>query len=180
MIEEWKTIEGYGGLYDVSTFGRVRSRAKKAEGIILKQNITRFGYARVALYDNNKATHCAVHRLVLQAFRPCDNPKMQVNHLDENKLNNSLDNLEWVTCRENINYGTRNERVSEILINHPKKCKAVLCVETNIVYPSTREAERQTGIEHSRITNVCKEKIRYWDGKPCKDKTAGGFHWRYA
>lgn len=180
MMEEWKTIEGYNGLYEVSTMGRVRSCAKKKEGIFLKQSINRFGYCRVALYDNKKPKYHSVHRLVLQTFKPCDNPKMQVNHLDENKLNNSVDNLEWVSCERNINYGTRNDKVSKALTNHPKKCKPVLCVETNIIYPSTREAERQTGVNHSKITNVCKGNVRYFNGKPYIDKTAGGFHWQYA
>lgn len=98
MIELWKDIEGYEGLYQVSNLGRVKSLKK---GKILKQHDNGKGYMQVGLWKNNKGKCYYVHRLVSEAF--VDNPenKPQINHKDKNKTNNCVYNLEWVTCKEN-------------------------------------------------------------------------------
>ena len=100
----WKPIDDYEGLYEVSSDGRVRSlyRYKKE----LKPNIGRGGYYYIQLWNKGKCKCVSIHRLVAEAF--CDNPERKpfVNHIDENKLNNNVENLEWVTHKENCNHGT--------------------------------------------------------------------------
>ena len=110
--EVWKDIEGYEGLYQVSTCGNIKSLARivhsekrgdyKIKEKILKQSDTTTGYKKVELCkDNEKRKSFKVHRLVAQAFIPNPNNKPEVNHIDGNKINNNIDNLEWVTSSEN-------------------------------------------------------------------------------
>lgn len=120
MIEEWRPIEGYEGIYEVSSYGRVRSldryvrcksksyRLKK--GSILSPAKDKNGYLKVVLSCNRKCNTINVHRLVAQAFIPNPDNLPEVNHKDEDKTNNSVDNLEWCNHSYNINYGTRKER----------------------------------------------------------------------
>lgn len=116
-MEIWKDIEGYEGLYQVSNLGRIKSlKRQKSNGKnlvyidekILTQNITNWGYYRVALYKNGIRKYHRVHRLVATAFLPNPENKEQVNHIDGNKLNNNLDNLEWSTRIENIHHAKIN------------------------------------------------------------------------
>lgn len=105
----WKAIPGYEGLYEVSNEGIVRSvyRYKRE----LKPMISNCGYQRVDLFKNKKRRQYSVHRLVATCF--CEQPAGAnvVNHKDENKLNNKADNLEWVTTKENNNYGNRLKKM---------------------------------------------------------------------
>jgi hypothetical protein len=107
MEEEWRDIVGYEGLYQVSNLGRVKSlfRYKK----LLKPRIMQQYYS-VCLWKDKKPKHMRVHRLVGMAFIPNPNDYPCINHKDENKLNNCVDNLEWCTHKYNANYGTRIER----------------------------------------------------------------------
>ena len=88
---------------------------------------------------------------------------LQVNHCDENKQNNCLNNLEWCDAKYNNNYGTRNQRAAVAI------SKKVRCIETGVIYESLTEASRQTSIAVSSISECCNG----------KRKTAGGFHWEY-
>lgn len=115
-MEEWRSIQGYEGLYEVSSYGRVKSleRYKSNNGGIqlLKEKIlrphnTKKGYLTVQL-RNKRFT---VHRLVAQAFIPNPDNLPQVNHKDEDKTNNNVTNLEWCTAKYNSNYGTAIERM---------------------------------------------------------------------
>lgn len=165
MSEEiWKDIAGYEGKYQVSNFGRVKSLNYNRTG---NEQIRKpdkvCGYLRVGLWKDGKEDKQFIHRLVLEAFVPNLDNLPEVNHKDENPENNRLDNLEWISHKDNIKYGTRNERVAK------KLSKPVLCVETGIVYSSSMEAERQSGVNQSHIIQCCK-----W-----KRKTTGGCHWRY-
>ena len=115
MTEEiWKDIKGYEG-YQVSNFGNVRSlnynKTKKIK--ILIPSLDNYGYNYLLLYKNSKRKHFTVHRLVAQAFIPNPNNLPQVNHKDEDKTNNCVENLEWCTNKYNCNYGTRNVRIKE-------------------------------------------------------------------
>lgn len=114
MDEVWKDIEGYEGLYQVSNTGQVKSLNYNQTGEIkvLKQGNAK-GYKRVGLFKNGKTKQYSVHRLVALAFisNPDDLP--MVNHKDEDKTNNNVNNLEWCTHEYNMSYGTRNERISK-------------------------------------------------------------------
>ena len=115
MKETWKDIEGYEGLYQVSNLGKVKSLNynKTSESKLLKLQKNSNGYTRVVLYKNRKPKVCLVHRLVAQAFIPNPNNLPQINHKDEDKANNSVDNLEWCTYLYNNTYGTAIERATE-------------------------------------------------------------------
>ena len=110
--EVWKDVEGYEGLYQISNFGNVKSLARivhsekrsdyKIKEKILKQSDTTTGYKKVELHKGNeKRKSFKVHRLVAQAFIPNPENKLEVNHIDGNKHNNNVNNLEWVTSSEN-------------------------------------------------------------------------------
>ena len=96
-----------------------------------------------------------------EAFIPNPDELPEVNHKDENRNNNCVDNLEWCDKTYNNNYGNHTTRF----------CKLVLCVETKIIYSSSHEASRQTGVNRGNICNVCRNH-KY-------NKTAGGYHWKY-
>ena len=174
------------GLYQVSNSGVVRSldRPRKnydintgefteimIKGKYLKPRITPFGYKTVLLSKNSKRKWHFVHRLVAEAFIENPDNLPFIKHKDEDKLNNNIENLEWCTHKYNDNYGTRNERLSKTKINNTYNTKSVQCIETGKIYPSTREAERQTGIRNTNISACCRKEYGY--------KTAGGFHWKY-
>ena len=110
--EVWKDIPGYETLYQVSNFGQVKSLNYRRSGKerILKQGLEYQGYYRVCLRKNNKNNWFLVHRLVATAFIPNHDNLPCVNHKDENKDNNHVDNLEWCTYQYNNNYGTLKER----------------------------------------------------------------------
>lgn len=158
---EWKDIEGYEGLYQVSEYGDVKSINYNRTGReqIMKQRMNDSGYCRVALTKNGTRKDYFVHRLVAEAF--CDGYEegFQVNHMDECKTNNHYSNLEWCSAQYNSNYGTRNERIS----------KRVLCVELDMEFESTRSAAREMGYDNSNIAKCCNGKT----------KTYKGYHWKY-
>lgn len=106
--EVWKPIEGFEGLYEVSNFGRVKSLTRYKK--IIKPLVTNVGYYQYQLWHKGVCRVASAHRLVAQAFIPNPEGKPIVNHIDENKLNNSVENLEWVTHVENCRYGTAIER----------------------------------------------------------------------
>lgn len=151
--------------YEINTEGQIKNSNKH----ILSQSISNSGYYRVHLCRNGKAKWYAVHKLVTQTFIPNPLHLPEVNHKDENKLNNRVDNLEWCDSKYNCNYGARNERISKTQTNNTYNTKQVQCIETGIIYPSIMEAQRQTGIFNTSIKQVCKK----------RQKTAGGYHWKY-
>ena len=104
MSEYWKPVPGYNGKYEVSNLGKVRSFAMYKEGIILKQSITKKGYYWVRLSGKFKS----IHRLVAESFIGFS--KLQVNHKDMDKSNNRVDNLEYVSCKQNIRHAYLNGR----------------------------------------------------------------------
>ena len=111
--EIWKDVVGYEGLYKVSNFGRVKSLPRNGTvkyEKLLRQKVSKKGYCTVALSKHGKIKYKMVHRLVAEAF--LDNPKdlPQVNHKNENKLKNYVDNLEWCDAHYNMTYGVHAER----------------------------------------------------------------------
>lgn len=169
MIEIFKDIKGYYGLYQISNLGRVKSLNYKRTGKerILKPQKVKNNYLQVLLCKQGKVKRHYVHRLVSQAFLPNPQNLPEINHKDENPLNNVISNLEWCTRLYNMNYGTRNQRSAESNANSPKRCKQVMCLETGIIYSSVKEAKHKTRL-HS-ISAVCRG----------ERKTCGGFHWKY-
>lgn len=151
--EEWKDIKGYEGLYQVSNIGNVRSirRCIKYKsgsiaihkGRLLRQYERTGGYMYVVLSKENTQKPFRVHRLVADAF--VENPKNMeiVNHIDENRKNNSATNLEWCDLKYNINYGTRTERAIETRRNHSKP---FICHETGDVFRSIADCKRKLNL----------------------------------
>lgn len=182
-IEIWKSIDGYDGKYQVSNLGRVKSifttyatkngLRKKYRDVMLKPMVQKNGYLYVCLWSENKKKNCLIHRLVAQAFVPNPYQHPEVNHKDENKSNNNASNLEWCTTKENVNYGTCIQRISQSLINHPCKSKNVYQYSKNGVFIkmwiSASEIERQLGYLRTVICRCCRG----------VSKTAYGFVWSY-
>ena len=104
-----KNIEGYEGLYAITSCGKVWSYKRKK---FLTPLVNGNGYMFVNLCKNGKIKNHLIHRLVAEAYIPNPDNLPQVNHKDENKTNNCLQNLEWCDAIYNINYGTRNEKIS--------------------------------------------------------------------
>lgn len=138
--EVWKEIEGYEGLYQVSTEGQVRSLNYNHTGKtkILQQDTSKRGYKRVRLSKNGKTKPYSVHRLVAQAFISNPNSLPCINHKDENPSNNCSWNLEWCSYSYNNNYGTRAEKIS-------KAKKGIHRTEATIKKISTTKKGKYTG-----------------------------------
>lgn len=124
-MEQWKDVVGYEGLYEVSNLGNVRN---KQTGKVLKPKLgKRWGYYMVNLYKDNKISTKTIHRLVALAWIPrVDGDKDQINHINEIKTDNRVENLEWCTVEYNNAYGTHNERsynalVEKGYIKHPER-----------------------------------------------------------
>lgn len=124
MMEEWRTIPGYEGLYEVSNTGRVRSldrydsRNCFRKGKVLSPVKSNIGYLLVSLCCNGKYKGFTVHRLVAQAFIPNPDNLPEINHKDEDKTNNSVENLEWCDRKYNNNYGSRKDKVRDTKIKN--------------------------------------------------------------
>lgn len=164
MKEIWKDIDGYEGLYQVSSFGRVHSLYKN---IILKGVKATGGYTIVNLSKNGSTSTKTIHRLVAQVFIPNPENKPEVNHIDEDKSNNRVDNLEWMTAKENVNHGTRNKRLS--------RTKSIPILAINLKTGESKqfyginECARQLGLNPSNITSVLKG----------NRKQTGGYKFKY-
>ena len=160
-MEEWRDIQGFEGRYMVSNYGRVKSLNYNHTGKegILKAGDNGYGYLFVVLCKDGKDKKCRINRLVAQAFLPNPDNLPEVNHKDEDKKNNCVDNLEWCTSQYNTEY---SQGKAVIGIN---KVSGLI-----LEFPSAHEASRQTGINQGNISSCCKG----------KKKSAGGFYWHYA
>lgn len=174
--EIWKPISGYEGIYEVSNLGNVRSlpRYKRGnfdskvfvEGKEIKKVKNNRGYYIVQLSKENKVKNFSVHRLVATEFIPNPNNLPQINHKDEDKSNNTVDNLEWTTLKRNINYGTRNKRMA---LTKGKKVQA-FDDDGNFImgFCSMVVAEKITGINQGDISRCTLGKTDH----------AGGYVWK--
>lgn len=167
MQEIWRDIEGYEGLYQVSNMRRVKSLGNEfsRKEKILKPRKSKDGYLQLQLHKEGECKDYRVHRLVGQAFLENPEELPEINHKDEDKINNCVENLEWCSSKYNKNYGTRNKRVSKSL------SKPLMCVETNEIFNSAQEAQEQTGIDASSI-GKCANHRKYFH-------TARRLHWQY-
>ena len=177
LFEEWRDIKGYEGIYKISNLGRVKSLKRFRKGKngslaplkerILKPKISNKGYYQVCLYKNSKAGLYYVHRLVWIAFNGQIIENMQVNHINEVKTDNRLSNLNLMTQKENLNWGTRNERSAK------NRSKSVLQFDLNDnlikEFPSLMQVERELGFSYQNICACCNGKL----------KQAYGYKWKY-
>lgn len=169
MGEIFKDIPGYEGIYQVSNFGNVKSLHNyRINGNHILKSRLKKGYYQVGLRKNNKRKWITIHRLVAITFIENKNNYKYINHKDENKLNNNVENLEWCTMLYNNTYGTRIKKVID------KTGKKVLQfdLDNNFIkeYNSISEAQRQTNIKSiSNISLCCNGKY----------KQAGGYIWKF-
>lgn len=183
MKELWKDIKGFEKLYKISNFGEVYSLKTNKK---LKPILQHTGYYHITLCKNKKTYQKRIHRLVAEHFIPNIYSKPDVNHIDMDKANNCVNNLEWVTKKEN------NEKMFKIKpprTNTVKRRKTQLenikkATESNKkrvgqfknkklikIYNSITEAGRELGIDSSHISQCCKGNKNY--------KTSHGFEWKY-
>lgn len=153
MIEIWKDIEGFEGLYQIGSCGNVKS---VRNNIILKLNKNRCGYLLVKLCKNGKKNYFTVHRLVAKAFIPNPDSKPHIDHIDTVKTNNHVDNLRWVTPSENM----MNEKTySKILKEREKQKMPVSCFTMGGEYVKTYESVisvKKDGHCESCVSQCCK------------------------
>ncbi len=171
--EIWVPIKGFEGVYEVSSFGRVRSLNYRHTGQtkVLSPGDNGWGYLQVGLCKNGKGKSYLVHRLVAEAFLPNWFDYPEVNHRDENPKNNHVSNLEWCDGRYNTNYGTRNQRAAEKMTNGKLSKPVLQLTKTRELvreWPSTQEAGRN-GFDHSHIAACCRGEL----------KSHKGFVWKY-
>lgn len=159
-MEIWKQIIGYEEFYEISNLGNVRSVERTIkqtnnnityDRILRKQIIKQQycnGYSTVSLCKDGKPKRFGVHRLVAEAFIENPNNLPQVNHKDENRSNNCVDNLEWCDCQYNNSYGHRTEAIKKRVGKYTKE-NILICV-----YDSITDAEKD-GYIGSNISNCC-------------------------
>lgn len=187
---EWKPVVGYEGRYSVSDTGRIYSHISQRE---LTPSLGNNGYYGVEITDGEKGKRKSIHRLVAEAFIPNPNNFPFVNHKDEVKTNNLVENLEWCTAKYNQNYGTCKERRYSSMRKYWKsekhssdkkrigqRTKELLgkrvvqkSVDGEVInkFISVNEATRKTGIKH--ISEACNRSPRYKRGY------AGGYIWTF-
>lgn len=164
MKKIWKDVIGYEGLYQISNSGKIRNLA----GEILTPVDNGNGYLRFSLsHGKRKYETVYLHRALAEAFIPNPNNLSEVNHKDENKLNNDIDNLEWCTPKYNVNYGTRNQRSGEQL--RRKIVGTRIKDGSTIQFDGVVESER-AGFNKSAISN-CLQGL---------SQSSGGYVWKYS
>lgn len=178
MEEIWKDIKGYEGLYQVSNLGRVRSLDRIVvysrnnaihlhKGKVLIPTLNSFGYCRLNLYKNGKNKNVAIHQLVAQAFISNPNNLPQINHRNEIKTDNRVENLEYCTAKENQNYGSCIERRAK------KHFKSIFQLDLSSKllkeWNSITQITQTLGYNKSCISETCRG----------NQNTAYGFKWYY-
>ena len=156
-----KDVVGYEGLYAVTSCGKVYSYKNKK---FLKPKCDGHGYLRVGLYKDGHQKWYMVHRLVAMAYIPNTDNLPQINHKDENKENNCLQNLEWCDASYNINYGTRNKKVSN--------SKKIPILQYDLNGNFIREWPSATDVGLEVQSHIC-------DCLKGNRKSAYGFKWFY-
>ena len=174
MQEVWKDISGYEGVYQVSNLGRVKSMRKwsSVQGRycqrekILKQYQSKTGYLQINLKSEGTRKLGLIHRLVAQAFIPNPDNKREVNHINGNKTDNRVENLEWCTSQYNTVHAYKTG-----LETHPTRKISQYDLRGDLIkeWDSIREAGNTLGIQEANIGACCRG-IR---------KTAGGYAWEY-
>ena len=174
MLEVWKDIPGYEDIYQASTLGNIRIKNYRKSGLpkLKAQIVDKDGYRIVCLTKNGKQHSCRVNRLIAKTFLPSFSADLQVNHKDENKENNCIDNLECLTSIQNNNYGTRNIRLGLTKRNQRGKQVIQRDLNNNFIkkWRSICEIQRSCGFDVSAIIRCCKK----------RQETSYGYKWQYA
>lgn len=166
MKEIWKDIENFEGLYQVSNFGRIKSFPRtgtQTKDIRIKKiTLSTKGYMRTSLWKNKKSSMKSIHRLVAQAFIPNPNNLPQINHKDGNKTNNNVENLEWVTAKENVAHAYK------IGLNKLNKV-AQIDIDGNQIklWNGIGEISRELNLFQSNLVRAYKE-----------NRVCGGYRWK--
>ena len=175
-MEKWKIIPDYNGIYRVSSMGRIQSCRNKNGKIITNEwhdlkLSTRNRYQFVTLYNDSGRHQLLVHRVVASVFIPNPENKPQVNHIDGNRYNNNVTNLEWATQSENMLHSAHV--LHEGMFENRKKPVIQLSKSNNPIklWASAADAAKALGIKRTNILHCCK-------GRKCF-KSAGGYHWQY-
>ena len=181
ICEEWKDIQGYEGLYQVSNCGRVKSHDRVVfqsnrygtttvhvyKGKILKECANPNGYIHVDLHKNGKVKRFLMHRLVAMHFLKRLNEQNVINHLDGNKFNNHVSNLEWCTQSHNIQYAYEHGTKIPPHMRQIAQCD----MDGNIIkiWDSIADACRKVHVSSSNVAKACRGTRKH----------AGGFKWQY-
>lgn len=173
-MEVWRDVKGYEGKYQVSNYGNVKSierKTKRNDGVLYtvlgkakKPTKWGAGYEVVNLWKSNKQHMEYVHRLVAEAFIKNPENKPYINHIDGNKTNNNVDNLEWCTAHENADHAWRT--------GLRKGSKPIRCVETGEIFPGSNKASMM----------ICGSRRMQSSISACaigKKKTYLGLHWEF-
>ena len=190
-MEIWKDVVGYEGMYQVSNLGNIKSLDRVVElksknqftgfttlrptkGKNISKVVNTKGYYQIALYKNGVMKNKLLHRLIAEAFLPNPENKPTVNHIDGNKLNDNLDNLEWATSKEQQKHArtilgfnsviSKQCRQRQIEL-HQRKVKR----SDGVIFNSIKEASMGDENVRRHITEVCKG----------KRKSTGGYSWEY-
>lgn len=182
MKEQWRFIKGFEYRYSVSTLGRVRAETRicfnnrygyyTLKPKLLKPCLNNKSYLTVTLAKNGRSFPRLVHRLVAEAFLLNPDNKPQINHIDGDRTNNNVDNLEWCSQSENNLHSYKELGRIKIGLKGKKSTlsKIVLQIKDNNIiaeFYGTYEAERKTGIARQSIGKVANGKL----------KQAGGYRW---
>lgn len=188
-MKEWREIDGFPN-YMVSNTGEIKSLNYNKTGrekTLIPHKLSN-GYLGINLYDNNKRScYLLIHRLVAQAFLPNPNGYRIINHKDENRSNNSVNNLEWCSYKYNLNYGNRNSKLSNSLTNNSFFSIPVLQYsktrEFLKEFPSIAEAARtiNNGNIKAAVTNIlkCCRGVADTQFGIIRRKTAYGYIWKF-
>lgn len=169
MIEEWRDIKGYEGLYQVSNLGNVKNSKNDR---LLKLHNHNSGYKNIKI----RKKPFLIHRLVAETFIPNPLNLPCVNHKDGDKYNNIIDNLEWCTHSQN----TRHAFNIGLMSGHPDvKARRCRCIELDLIFDSVLEAQKFIGSKSTHIYDVLNQTERKRGNSSWVGKTAGGYHWEY-
>ena len=165
-MEKWVPIKGFEGRYEISSLGNLRSVPPMSKKIRMRKTfLDKDGYVGCSLRGDGKYYTKKIHRLVAEAFIPNSENKPEINHINGDKADNRVDNLEWATRRE------QNLHKIRVLEHYtgPIPPRKILCIETGVIYPSVRSAAEFVGIKgETNISHAAKN-----------NHQSGGYHWKY-